>query len=352
MDAASLDSKMEKLSVTDRPDSRRSRRKLSLAATPDTDETKIDGARQGRGMSITDDIKETTDDRSENCPFVSVASTSNVGYVPFNRSKVNQDRALSIPHFNKDSTQALFVVFDGHGLHGDTVAQYLTDQIEGVLQGCSRGQFHSEPEKYFVQGFQELAENLKKDKRVNSQFSGSTCIACFLHGRTLYTANVGDSRAVLGRRKKNGAFEAYALSADQKPDLPDEKSRILKARGRVQPCQGPLGNSLGPARVWLARQDIPGLAMSRSFGDEVAQMVGVISVPVVKKTHLKDRDKILVLGSDGIFEFMSNQEVIDIAAKYTNAEEASEALAAKAKQRWQSEEDVIDDITATVVYLK
>ena len=39
---------------------------------------------------------------------------------------------------------------------------------------------------------------------------------------------------------------------------------------------------VGPARVWLARQDIPGLAMSRSFGDEVAQTVGVISDPDVR----------------------------------------------------------------------
>ena len=36
---------------------------------------------------------------------------------------------------------------------------------------------------------------------------------------------------------------------------------------------------MGPSRVWLAHEDVPGLAMSRSLGDYVAQSVGVIPDP-------------------------------------------------------------------------
>jgi hypothetical protein len=38
---------------------------------------------------------------------------------------------------------------------------------------------------------------------------------------------------------------------------------------------------MGPARVWLKHENIPGLAMSRSFGDFVASQVGVIAEPEV-----------------------------------------------------------------------
>lgn len=38
---------------------------------------------------------------------------------------------------------------------------------------------------------------------------------------------------------------------------------------------------MGPARVWLKNQDIPGLAMSRSIGDSVAGSVGVIADPEI-----------------------------------------------------------------------
>lgn len=366
MAAADLAKKMEKLTLTGRgptssssaasstrtrPDSFRHRRKLSLAQVPDVDDSKIDGVRQGRNMSVTEDMQERAVEVSAKAPYLSSAHSSHVGFIPFNRAKVNQDRALTIKNFNDDENQALFAVFDGHGLAGDTVAQWLVDNFEKALLGVSRGLFHGDPEKYFLDASRRLNTDLKNDKRVNSTFSGSTCITCFLHGKTLYTANIGDSRAVLGRRK-NGAVVAVDLSEDHKPDLPHEMRRILRHRGRVQPCTGPNNTCLGPARVWLARQDIPGLAMSRSFGDEVAQTVGVISDPDVKKVTLKDRDQFLVLGSDGIFEFMSNQDVVDLVSQYDDPQKASAALAAEAKARWRKEEDVVDDITAIVIYLK
>lgn len=66
---------------------------------------------------------------------------------------------------------------------------------------------------------------------------------------------------------------------------------------------------LGPARVWLPTEDIPGLAMSRSLGDTVAHTVGVSSVPEMHVVELTPADRLLVVASDGLWEFMSNQEV-------------------------------------------
>lgn len=39
--------------------------------------------------------------------------------------------------------------------------------------------------------------------------------------------------------------------------------------GRVDTLPGPPDEDLGPQRVWLKDIDIPGLAMSRSIGDDV-----------------------------------------------------------------------------------
>jgi len=49
--------------------------------------------------------------------------------------------------------------------------------------------------------------------------------------------------------------------------------------GRVDPFREPNGHPIGPARVWLKVENVPGLAMSRSFGDAVAHSVGVIPDP-------------------------------------------------------------------------
>ena len=68
----------------------------------------------------------------------------------------------------------------------------------------------------------------------------------------------------------------------------------------------------GPARVWLGHMDVPGLAMSRSLGDVVAHSAGVSSEPEFFEHEFNQNqheDIILVMASDGLWEFMSDQEV-------------------------------------------
>ena len=72
---------------------------------------------------------------------------------------------------------------------------------------------------------------------------------------------------------------ATSLSVDHKPDRADEFQRIMQSDGRVDPFREENGEPVGPARVWLKTQNIPGLAMSRSIGDLVAGSVGVIPEP-------------------------------------------------------------------------
>ena len=54
---------------------------------------------------------------------------------------------------------------------------------------------------------------------------------------------------------------------------------MIKSGGRIDSFRDPDRNPIGPLRVWLKNEDIPGLAMTRSFGDEVAGRVGVIAEP-------------------------------------------------------------------------
>ena len=96
----------------------------------------------------------------------------------------------------------------------------------------------------------------------------------------LTCANVGDSRVILGKKDTFGKLVVEEMSHDHKPDNPLEQKRIEQAGGRVFAVQYEDGID-GPARVWLAKIDIPGLAMSRSLGDTVAHSVGVLSTPEI-----------------------------------------------------------------------
>lgn len=54
-------------------------------------------------------------------------------------------------------------------------------------------------------------------------FSGSTIISCFMAHNKIYCANVGDSRAIVGRKSESKQnWSAVALSEDHKPSLTKE----------------------------------------------------------------------------------------------------------------------------------
>lgn len=78
-------------------------------------------------------------------------------------------------------------------------------------------------------------------------------------------------------------------------------------KGRIQAFSDSNGNPVGPPRVWLPQDDIPGLAMSRSLGDRMAHSVGVSCEPEISSLMLSEEDKILILASDGVWEFLSNK---------------------------------------------
>ena len=113
---------------------------------------------------------------------------------------------------------------------------------------------------------------------IDITYSGSTAITCFMDGNSIYTANCGDSRAVLGFKNEEGKWAYQSLSRDHKPGLEDEMQRIYQCGGRVEPYLIE-GEYMGPNRVWLRDENVPGLAMSRSIGDLVAASVGVAWMP-------------------------------------------------------------------------
>lgn len=70
--------------------------------------------------------------------------------------------------------------------------------------------------------------------------------------------------------------------------------------------------------------------------------------------NLTDQDKFIVIASDGVWEFLSNDDVVRIVEPFyaqNTAEKAAEALIKEALKKWKQEENVVDDITCIIVYL-
>ena len=273
---------------------------------------------------------------------VSSAMISVPGHEPCYK-KSNQDSAFVLHHF--DHNAALFGVFDGHGPRGHYASAFVRDTLPGIIeQKLQEGDITAALEKSFVEMHEELNQSV-----VNAEYSGTTAVVSHLSGKHLISAWAGDSRGVIAR-EHDGQLEAMELTTDHKPENKAEKKRILDSNGRVAKLTDEYGDEVGPYRVWLSYAWTPGLAMSRSLGDNVAHKAGVIPNPDVRVHTIHPSDRFFILATDGVWEFISSEEAVSIVAKSYSPEEACEALAKSARKRWITEEEgVVDDITIVVV---
>ena len=252
---------------------------------------------------------------------------------------------------------AIVGVYDGHGQHGHHVSRFIKERLAAELSSLGASQLADDKtlEREFFAAHHRTNEALKQSG-IDVTLSGSTACTALKRGRRLLIANVGDSRAVLGRAdpsRPGGGLVAKDLSIDQKPDAPAERARIEGGGGHVRPSLIPGVGYAGPARVWDPTRRF-GLATSRSLGDTVyygPNRSGVIAEPVVSSHRLERNDKFVIIGSDGVWDRVSSQEAVELARGCRDVEEASARITQVARERWQAQAQVADDITTVVVAL-
>ena len=312
--------------------------------------------------NISNFIKNNNNNKNSNkiCKKIyKIESLCQVGYSGPGIVKYNQDNFFIYKNLN-DETNVLFIgVCDGHGLFGHDVSKYLIthlpQNLNKALKKTNKYIHHKETlYKTMKEVFVNTNKDLCKNPLVDTQFSGSTCVTIILTKNKIISGNAGDSRAVMGRFK-DGEWISIDLTHDQKPNNPGERERILSHGGRIEAYKDENGNDFGPKRVWIQSEDIPGLAMSRSFGDEVAASVGTISEPEIETFDITSDDKFIIIASDGIWEFISSQECVNIIKDYYIKKDLKgclKYLLNESSKRWIKEEEVIDDITAVLIFFE
>ena len=287
---------------------------------------------------------------------------THVGFDGEEPKENNQDNYFVYKNFMNKKNYIYMSVCDGHGVEGHFVSDFIKeilpyDMSENLQAFNILTENELEKEKIYdiiKQTFIEANEKLVNNEEINSLFSGSTCVSVIYTPEKLIIPNIGDSRAVLGRliNKETNEYKAIELSRDHKPTEKDEEKRILENDGRIQPFIED-GEFVGPQRVWIKEEEVPGLAMTRSFGDRVAATVGVVSIPEIKEYIFNPNDKFMIIASDGVWEFISSQECIDIIKEFYDRNDLKgccEFLYQESSKRWLKEEEVIDDTTMIIVF--
>ena len=143
----------------------------------------------------------------------------------------------------------------------------------------------------YFQGFSSLFKELdEKVRDLNCPDVGSTATLVYIERQNnkkyLYCINIGDSRCII--INKNGIMR---LSKDDRIDDPSEKERIMKEGGVIY-----------NGRIYGI------LMLSRCFGDWGIKNYGVSCEPHIAKIEINDDDLFLVMATDGVWDFMKDEE--------------------------------------------
>ncbi|KAK4490988.1 hypothetical protein RD792_001709 [Penstemon davidsonii] len=286
---------------------------------------------------------------------------------------LNQDSSILFQGYGTED--GVFTgVFDGHGQNGHIVSKMVRNRLPSLLLNQRNALAKISPSntkqnerlendksssssKNFLKwkdaclsSFKVMDKEIKVLDSLDSSCSGTTAVVVIKQGNDLVIANLGDSRAVLGTKTTENGIVAIQLTTDLKPGVPSEAERIRKCNGRVLA----LKEEAHIQRVWLPYEDSPGLAMSRAFGDFVLKTHGIIAIPDISHHRLSPNDKFLVLASDGVWDVLSNDQVVEIVSSAANEEGAAREVVDAAISSWKHKfpNTKRDDCTVICLFLQ
>ena len=316
------------------------------------------------------DINVTYNDFDSSGYVKNYGGVSRPGKNSSGEQKTNQDALVSKTNINNIKDFNIFGVLDGHGPDGHFVSEFASEFIPSQIINHPEIKALKDPQQIYLklkenncniitQAFVSADEKLK-NLDFDSFESGSTCCLIIHVGTHIICANSGDSRALVvfdhpGNMNKTNfnLWKVTPLSVDFKPEIPEERERILMSGGVVEQMKDEFGEGCGSYRVWIKGKDYPGLAMSRSIGDLKGKEVGVIPNPGILEYDLNSSTRFVIACSDGVFEFMNNQSVMELGKKYFRQNDASSfchELVSQALLEWETNDNIVDDITAVVAF--
>ncbi|KAF7130204.1 hypothetical protein RHSIM_Rhsim10G0206500 [Rhododendron simsii] len=282
-------------------------------------------------------------------------------------------------------------VYDGHG--GPETSRYINDHLFPNLK-----RFTSEQQSISVdvirKAFQATEEGflslVTKQWPIKPQIAavGSCCLVGVICGGTLYVANLGDSRAVMGKLvKATGEVIAIQLSAEHNASIesvrqelhslhPDDpqivvlKHNVWRVKGLIQFAMLAyvllqISRSIGD--VYLKKAEFNREPLFAKFRLRQPFKRPILSSePSISVHELQPDDQFLIFASDGLWEHLSNQEAVNLVQNHPRSGSAKRlvkaALLEAAKKREMRYSDLKkiergvrrhfhDDITVVVVFL-
>lgn len=231
---------------------------------------------------------------------------------------------------------ALYGVLDGHGPSGHRCAAFARSFLAESI--FSDPELFSKPRAVLKRAFAQTQQALLQQD-FDVRVSGTTATLVLIvdtrrsgGSARCYVAHIGDSRAILASEGQEGeSVVLTTLTREHRPDDPEEEMRIQLHGGEVRR----FNDGAGSGRVFMPGRSHPALPITRSLGASAAAECGVLHEPEISSHRLKSRsDLLLVIGSDGLFEFCSSRDVAVPLLERGVSTATLEDLCSLSRERW------------------
>ena len=257
----------------------------------------------------------------------------------------NEDKIIVVNQIKKPASSKIktwpkisyFGIFDGHG--GEGCADFLKDNFLNYL--LENKNFPFDIKLALNETFEKIEEAFFKQKcgatLEQSDRSGSCALVSLIFDNKIYIANLGDSRAILSI---NGGTKVKALTNDHKPNNPREYERAIKNGSKIYADDNDeTVRDISKLNIIKdktefekykkgenSKEDIvfreypSDLAVMRTIGDIKAKKKEyggnpgtIINKPDIFIYDINSNDDFIIMGCDGIFDDLSNQDVANAA---------------------------------------
>jgi len=259
----------------------------------------------------------------------------------YNEDRVSVNSLVKKPSSSKIKSWpkiSYFAIFDGHG--GEECSEFLKNNYLNYL--IENKNFPFDIKISMIETCQKIEEDFFKqkcsDNLEESDKSGSCALIAVIFDNKIYIANIGDSRAIMSM---NGGVKIKQLTTDHKPENIKEYERAIKNGSKIYlDDNDEVDRDISKLNFVKDKADLEkkieikqknteekifrvypsDLAVMRTIGDikakkkEFGALPGtVINTPDIFVYDLNGSVDFIVMGCDGIFDDLSNQEIINAA---------------------------------------
>jgi serine/threonine protein phosphatase PrpC len=243
-----------------------------------------------------------------------------------------EDVMKVVDKFNMNSDSGLFTLYDGHG--GDEVALLAKQRVPEIFANLMNNSNKTKSDTNYIENLLTQTFNKVDDEIKMKDLENMGCTASVVYitkekdivgpRRVVYSANVGDSRVVLVSN-----LGAKRLSYDHKASDYSEAARVHNS-----------GGIIFGGRVFGS------LILSRALGDFALKKYGVICTPHINKHFITDRDKYVIVASDGVWDVITDEDMYRLHLTVSNSEEFVRLIVKTAMNRGS-----LDNISCIVIKL-